>query len=45
MEAMLFLMGFSAIVTVYEITKESKPSKSDKLNKAINSTTKKLPKM
>ncbi len=44
MEAALFLLGFSAIVTTYEISKNSKSSKSDKLNKSITSANKKFPK-
>lgn len=45
MEAVLFLLGFSAVVTTYEIAKSSKGSKSDKLNKSISSAGKKFPRL
>lgn len=34
--AMLFLMGFTAIIGVYEIAKTGSKSKTDKMEKTIN---------
>lgn len=42
MEAMLFLLGFASITTVYEIAKTGRKTKSEKLTKSADSYSKKL---
>lgn len=35
-EALLFLLGFTSVTTVYEIAKTGKKTKSDKVNRAVD---------
>lgn len=35
-EALLFLLGFTSVTTVYEIAKTGKKTKSDKVNSAVD---------
>lgn len=36
-EALLFLLGFTSVTTVYEIAKTGKKTKSDKANRGLDS--------
>lgn len=38
---LLFLLGFTSVTTVYEIAKTGKRTKSDKVNRAVDSWKKK----
>lgn len=38
---LLFLLGFTSVTTVYEIAKTGRKTKTDKVNRAINSCKKK----
>ena len=35
-EALLFLLGFTSVTTVYEIAKTGKKTRSDKVNRAVD---------
>lgn len=44
-EALLFLLGFTSVTTVYEIAKTGKKTKSDKVNRAVDTWKRKSKKV